>query len=80
MALAKAFSGSKKRWKADSGGLRVDESKETEVQVLIGTSVLLNPHAHSVPHIYSWKISYLPNASRQLLPCLKVQTCCQLPQ
>lgn len=38
MALIRACSASKKRWKADSGGLRVDESKETEVQVLVGVS------------------------------------------
>lgn len=35
VALARALSGPKKRRKADSGGLRMDENKETEVQVLV---------------------------------------------
>lgn len=51
----------------------MDESKVTEVQVQeqaqVGSCVLLSPHAHPASHIHSWQISYLPNASRQLLPC-----------
>lgn len=75
MVLAKHFQEERRGEGRLRGGVRVDESKGTEVQVQVqtGSCVLFNPHARSAPHTHSWQISYLLNASRQL--CQRVQSC-----